>query len=343
MSFSSPYSLRALTFLVALGLTAGSVLAQHATLPPGEAIMFSSPDTDAVATNLSSLSPRPPESLVFGSTVEAPPTLNFNRTPSSAPMSLGAPAVSAPEPSQLQDQLDRRNNWMLMTPAEIYGVTTPEMILGIPERDALGQRKRTTALERYTERQNQMAAPANPYTNAVPTWSSFDKRPDALTGDSGSPDDLVNPLFRSSADKSVFARQNENNSWSKLFSPMASAPMPAPSAARQIDKQNDMERFQQLLTSGSPTAGDTAAPVVRGMKISVPQSPLDSTLGQPAINPAGGSFAPLSDGIGKPAGLPKLPGAWNLSLTSALPSAAWAPQPPPWLSPQPFAVPQRKF
>jgi hypothetical protein len=53
----------------------------------------------------------------------------------------------------------------------------------------------------------------------------------------------------------------------------------------------------------------------------------------------------LNGGIGKPADLPALPSSMGLSYTSSRPAAAWAPQPPPWMSadPQPFAVPQRKF
>jgi len=344
MGFSLAFLKHGLLLAVASGVVLSPVLAQSTLLPPGQAIVFSSPDTATVATNLSSLSPQSSVPADFENAVEAPPTLNFNRTPSGPPMSLGPPVVSSAEESRLQDLLDRRNNWMLLTPAEIYGVTTPEMILGISQRDAFGQRIKTTALERYTERQNQTPAPANPYTNGFPTWNAFDQRPDAansINGGSGGPDGLANPSLNPSPDKSPFAAQNANNSWSKLFG--SSAPAPPPGTAPSIAQQTEMERLKQLLMSGSSSEADSAAPSVRGMKISVPQSPLDSSLGSPAISAVGGSFAPLSEGIGRPGGLPKLPGAWNLSLTSAPPAAAWAPQPPPWLLPQPFAVPQRKF
>jgi len=341
MGFSLAFLKHGLLLAVASGVVLSSARAQSTLLPPGQAILFSSPESATVATNLSSQSPMPAD---FENAVVAPSTLNFDRAPAGPPMSLGPPVVSSAEESRLQDLLDRRNNWMLLTPAEIYGVTTPEMILGISERDAFGQRIKTTALERYTERQNQTPAPANPYTNGFTTWNAFGQRPDvadSINGGLGGPAGLANPSLNPSPDKSPFAAQNANNNWSKLFG--SPAPVPLPGMVPSIAQQTEMERFKQLLMSGSSSEADAAAPSMRGMKIYVPQSPLDSSLGSPAISPVGGSFAPLSEGIGRPAGLPKLPGGWNLSLTSAPPAAAWAPQPPPWLLPQPFAVPQRKF
>jgi hypothetical protein len=106
-----------------------------------------------------------------------------------------------------------------------------------------------------------------------------------------------------------------------------------------------MDRFRQLLNPGSPATAPTATPALGGLKTSLPQTLLGSGLAQPQAARIGASFAPLNSGIGKPADLPKLSGAWGLSYTSTPPAAAWAPQPAPWLSPapQPFVVPQRKF
>ena len=73
----------------------------------------------------------------------------------------------------MQDLSDRRKNWILLTPAEILGATTPEKILGIQEHDAAGQPKNSTAMERYTERQNQMLlANTNAFQNgdSSPAW-----------------------------------------------------------------------------------------------------------------------------------------------------------------------------
>ena len=114
------------------------------------------------------LSPKPPESLDLGDAVQAP-TIQFQRFAPGRAAAIGR-ANGLIRPSRAaQDLLDRRNNWMLLTPAEILGQVTPEKMLGIPERDAFGQRKYSTALERYTERQNQML-PAR--TNALPAGDS---------------------------------------------------------------------------------------------------------------------------------------------------------------------------
>ena len=288
-----------------------------------------------------SLSPKPPESLDFGNTLQAPPSFNFSGPPVDTPLPVGVPVVSPAEALRMQDLLDRRKNWMLLTPAEILGATTPEKILGIQEHDAAGRPKNLTALERYTERQNQ-TPPVNTNTNAFPTWNFSDKQPDtsnSIPGGLGSPDNMAGPLLNPAPDNQTFAGQNENNNWSKLFG------SPSPSPVVILAQQTDMERFRQLLQPGSSSTAAAATPSLSGIKISLPQTALSSGLGQSALTPVGASFTPLNSGIGKPAEMPKLPSIWSLSLTSPPSAAAWAPQPPPWLSPtpQPFAFPQRKF
>ena len=315
--------------------------AQHG----GQPIIFSSPASDGPASQMPSLSPKPPESLDLGDVAQAPLQFNFNDSPLAAPLPSVAPMVSPAEAARAQDLLDRRNNWMLLTPAEILGKATPEKMMGIPERDAFGQRKYPTAMERYTERQNQML-PAK--TNALqmgypsPAWNfPGDRRgaSNSINGGWGNPENLANPLFNSTPDSQILARQNENSGWSKLFGQPAQPPDPNPA------QLTDMDRFRQLLNPGSPATAPTATPALGGLKTSLPQTLLGSGLAQPQAARIGASFAPLNSGIGKPADLPKLSGAWGLSYTSTPPAAAWAPQPAPWLSPapQPFVVPQRKF
>jgi hypothetical protein len=257
------------------------------------------------------------------------------------PLPVVAPVVSHAGALRMQDLLDRRKNWMLLTPAEILGAATPEKILGIQEHDAAGRPKNLTALERYTERQNQ-TPPVNTNTNAFPTWNFSDKQPDTLNsipGGSGSPDNMASSLLNPAPDDQTFAGQNESNNWSKLFG------SPSPSPVVTMAQQTDMDRFRQLLKPGSSSTAAAATPSLSGIKIPLPQTALSSGLGQSALTPVGASFTPLNSGIGKPAEMPKLPSIWSLSLTSPPSAAAWAPQQPPWLSPtpQPFATPQRKF
>ncbi|MGO9587571.1 MAG: hypothetical protein ACLP2Y_15375 [Limisphaerales bacterium] len=342
MGFSLAYLKRVLPLGVAVWVAVFSVQAQRAAPRPGQSILFSSPEGGTVFSNLPSLSPESPESLNFGNTLQAPPTFNFSGpVVDTPPLPMGEPVVSRAEALRMQDLQDRRKNWMLMTPAEILGATTPEKIMGIQEYDAFGRPKNLTALERYTERRNQ-TPPVNANTNTFPTWNFFDKQPDTLTfipGGLGGSNNVAGALFNPAPDNQTFAGQNENNSWSKLFD------SPAPAPAATLPQQLDMERFRRLLNPGSSSTAAAATPSLSGIKISLPQTALSSGIGQSALTPVGASLTPLNSGIGKPAEMPKLPSIWSLSLTSPPSAAAWAPQPPPWLSPtpQPFTAPQRKF
>lgn len=340
MGFSLAYLKRGLPLAAAL-VAVFSVQAQHAAFRPGQSILFSSPESDTVFSNLPSLSPKPPESPDFGNTLQAPPSFNFSGPSVDTPLPVGVPVFSPAEALRMQELLDRRKNWMLLTPAEIIGATTPEKIMGIQERDAAGRPKNLTALERYTERQNQ-TPPVNTNANAFPTWNFSDQQPDtsnSIPGGLGSPNNLAGSLFNPAPDNQIFAGQNGNNNWSKLLS------SPSPSPVVTLAQQTDMDRFRQLLQPSPSSTAAAATPLLSGIKISLPQTALSSGLGQSALTPVGASFTPLNSGIGKPAEMPKLPSIWSLSLTSPPSAAAWAPQPPPWLSPtpQPFAVPQRRF
>jgi hypothetical protein len=322
-----------------------SAQVQFAPLQAGQRIWFSSPKNDTVSSNMPTLSPKPLESPDFKSGSENSLPFDLSGPPDTAPPLSGPLTISPAEQAQAQDLSDRRKNWILMTPAEILGATTPEKILGIKEYDAAGRPKNLTALERYTERQNQMlSANSNAFQNgdSSSTWNfSRDRRdPSGVFGsiDGG----LENPLLNSKSDDRIFARQSQNGDRSKLFD--SPAPLPAPDTAQQMS----MDRFRQLLGSSlspAPAIAPSATPASNDKMFSLPDLSPDVNPGQSSLNPMGASFTSLNSGIGKPAGLPTLPSAWGLSYTSSRPAAAWAPQSPPWMSSdlQPSAVPQRKF
>jgi hypothetical protein len=324
-----------------------SAQVQYAPLQAGQRIWFSTPRSDTVSSNVPTLLPKSLESLDFGNSAQIPLPLDLNGPPAAAPPPPGALMISPAEQAQLQDLSDRRKNWILLTPAEILGATTPEKILGIQEHDAAGQLKNSTALERYTERQNQMlSANTNAFQNvdSSPAWNFSRNRHDQSDVFNPNNGGLENPATTADSplnfgpDNRTLARQNQDGNRSKLFG--SPTPSPTPTAAQQMSR----ERFRQLLGS-SPSPAPAATPSSNDKIFSLPGMSPDIKLGQPSLNPMGTLFTPLNSGIGKPANLPTLQSAWGLSYTSSRPAAAWAPQPPPWMlaDPQPFAIPQRKF
>jgi hypothetical protein len=350
MGFSLAFLKRGLPLAAIAGVVVFSAQAQRPPHRGAQPILFSSPLNNDVVSNTSSLLPQPPQSLDLSEVAEAPAQFNFNRLSPAGPLPSVMQFLSPVAAARERDLLDRRRNWALLTPAEILGAVTPEKMLGITERDAFGQTKYLTAVERYTERQNQLLVLAKTNApqigNESPTWPfSGDRRvgSNSLYGGWGNPESMANPLRNPASDNQYLASPNENRGWSKLFE---STPAPTPLVRGPNTAQTeDMERFRQLLNPGSPSAALGATPALGGLKTSLPQTLLNAGLGQPQPARVGASFTPLSSGIGKPAELPKLPGALGLSYTSSPPAAPWAPQPAPWLSPtpQPFVVPQRKF
>jgi hypothetical protein len=338
---------RGLPLAAIAGAVVFSAQAQGSGIRGGQPILFSSPVGDDVVTNTPALVPRPLESLDLQAATEAPAQFNFNRSSPGTLLPSAVPMLNLAEAGRARDSLDRRRNWALLTPAEILGAVTSEKILGVTERNAFGQPKNLTALERYTERQNQLPSPANTndlsMNDASPAWSlsgSAEGAADSLYGVRGS---LAGPLFNPALNNQLAARSGAGGGWSKLFEP-ASAPaaastplLPGPSPAQA----ESMERFRQLLNPGSLPA---ATPASGGIKTSLPQSLLGSGLDQPPSVRMGAAFAPLNSG-GRPGEMPKLTAAWGLNYTSTPPASVWAPQPAPWTSPnsQPFAAPQRKF
>jgi hypothetical protein len=343
MGFILAYLKRGLPFAALASAAAVFVQAQGAETRQGQPILFSSPVSDDVATNdMPSLSPKPPEAADLEGIAHAPENFNLNLGGESAPLPMG-PGFSG-ETAQEQD---RRRNWTLLTPAEILGAATPEKMMGIPERNAFGQPKNLTAWERYTERQNLLQLKLSK-TNALlsgdssSVWNlSGDSYgvSNSISGGWRNPEAMANPLFNPTSDRQTLNRQGEINAWSRLFSQPPSLPDP------NLTQQADMDRFRQLLNPGSPSLTPAATSASDGLKTSLPQTMLGTSLDDSSPPRIGASFTPLSSGFSKPPELPQLPKAWNVGYTSTPPAAAWSPQQAPWLAPgpQPFVAPQRRF
>ncbi len=327
-------------------LAAGwSSLALAQAASSGQAIQFSSPGGTDDAAESPSLTSKAVPLADFSGAPQSSSVFNF-RPPATAE-ALPRPQIFPPS-QRARDLADQKKNWVLMTPAEILGVKTPEQMMGVPERDAAGQEKRLTPLERYWERQN---APRAAGTNGFqpdgglgrisfmddqnsPATAGAMNAPTARTMDSKS---IWNKLLNNNPDVDA-GGQNEGGVWQKLLgASLPSPPATAPTPARLAEQ----ERFRQLLGGASPAA--TAAPA-RAF-FSSPDFSADPILGELKVNPAGASYAPLSSGIGVPKGVLSLPGITTPSRASAAATPSLMPQNPPWVmsGPELFTPPQRKF
>jgi hypothetical protein len=338
-----PTNLRRGPLLV--GVAVAMVLPIHAQ-QGGEAIIFSSPVGSVVSSNLTRLSAPVDVPDTFQAT---PSGLDVNLPSGEAPPLATVPsAVSISEGQQLQNLLNPKKDWTLMTPAEIIGVTSPEKILQVPERDAMGLRDNPNTLERFTERQSRsQVAATNDFSpdNSDSAWRFSRNRslqpdantPNLVSDNLGSIPTSLSQLFNNAPQRDDnFASQNAG---AYLWKPMGSSPLPAPDSAQPTE----MDQFKQLLGADPPTPVET--PAARSSSGASFSSSSDDNFGQPMVNPVGASYIPLTSGISTPTGLTPLPTITGQNSIQPAITPAWTPQAPPWMSqgPQPFVIPQRKF
>ena len=238
---------------------------------------------------------------------------------------------------------------MLLTPAEILGAATPEKMMGITERDAFGQPRNLTAMERYTERQNQMqlslaktnALQAGDSSSAWNYSSDSFGVSNSFRGEWRNPEAMASPLFQFHPGPADTGPAKRKQRLVKIVQPTGNDAGPQPVAARGQGHGAVPTVAQSGFIVRHPHGN-----VFSGRLKDLPAENAAGFQSGPALpKPVGASFTPLSSGISKPPDLPKLPTAWSLSYTSTPPAAAWAPQQAPWLTPgpQPFVAPQRKF
>ena len=321
-------------------MATGAMALSAAAQPSGQDIIFSSPKADDSQAVTPSLTPQNSELPTLPSTLLAPVPAFPSRPPPGD--RLRPPSVNSSEQQRLRQLQAERRNWTLMTPAEIFGVTTTEKLLQPPERDAFGREKKTTQLERYLERENQARAGlTNGWRSdrANSPWGcSRDEdnaRPFARRLDgTADPAQNLNRFLDSQQNKNASVSDNGNPD-GNIFDAFAQKK----ATKEKLEQQATMVRFRQMLQPGSePSPSSRYFPV--------PKVIVDPNITQPEFvpNPAGASFKPLISDIGRPAGLTPLPGVVTPHLQPVV-IPSWKPQPPPWLSqsPQPTAFPQQKF
>jgi hypothetical protein len=323
-----------LVAILAAALSAGAQ-------PAGQAIIFSSPQNTNASASTPSLSPPTPDQPNFADELQAPKLLLQSQLPAQ-PLPLSQPqGISPAGQERMKQWREDQKNWALMTPEEIFGMTSPET-------NATGLEKNQTQFERYLERQKRsQTSDTNSLRNDRPNspWDFSRDQPNAnpFGSDNPEPGNAGPGLSRFLAgdqENRAATNQNENSGWN-LFGTSPASPATKPDLVQQAA----MERFRQLLVPSSVAVVE-ATPSPNSSFFPSPKLTPDPNFTQPNFvpNPAGASFTPLASGIGRPTGLTPLPGIMMPNLPSvAVP--AWMPQPAPWLSqgPQLFTIPQRKF
>jgi len=310
----------------------------------GQAIIFSTPATDAEPPGKSSPASVSSQPGTLPGTLQAPAQLFDLSPPGDSPPLPAAPGVSAQQ-LRMQKFLKERKNWIFMTPEEILGGASTEKMLEPPERDALGREKNPTPLERFLQRESRLR---NGLTNsptgdrAGSSWnlardSDNPNRPDDRRNNSADAARSLSQVMSGQRQRETPADQNGNSSWEAY-----SRPLPPATTKPDPEQVAAMERFRQLF---NPSPGEAAQPSGDSQFGSMPKLAVDPFLTPPDFvpNPAGASFTPLSSGIARPTGLTPLPGAVT-SLLPPVPVPSWKVQPPPWLlqGPQPFVIPKQK-
>lgn len=335
MNFRSA-NLKLRLFAGALSAAVLSAVAQNDAPQPGQPIIFSAPQNGGVPSAAPSTSP---DNSAEQNPRNMPPAVFDFNIPADAPQP-GPQPVSPAERLRLQKLQEARNNWMLMTPAEILGVTTPEKILETPEQRAAAEK--LTAMDRYLARQQQSKSPAA-FTNnwqswnSAPSWGDLRNRENSTPSDlergggSEKPQSLLDRIMNGARDDRTAEEQSPTYGWDSF-----SAPLTLP-VQKPVQPATAFNNYLEQAVAQSD-----AAKVSSGNKfLSIPL-PDPNLEPQPVVNLNGASFTPLSSGIGRPQGLTPLPSLIPPPIVQPVAQTSLA---PPWLStvPQPFVIPQRKF
>ena len=254
------------------------------------------------------------------------------------------PLRPANNDASVQDALNRRKNWTLLTPEQILGIQTPEEILGVANKT---DEKKLSLEEQYLLRESRTASLTTTNGRAGPAfWSQTGA---ANPFDDSNKNDENNPLhqsqqqtelgMRSAPGTKYFnqllnslgseAKPDDKNSspWSSGFG-QPTAPKPTP------EQVADMENFRALMEPRSPP-DQTPAPT----RFSVVTAPTPDPFLQPepVVNPAGRAVAPLDNLFSRPTGIKPLPGISTPPPRPAATRPSWQAQLPPWMTTGPQA------
>lgn len=324
--------------MLALG---SSLEAQQSGMGAGKPIVFSAPDASTSAGTTAPESETPMRKIKDPIQV---PAHGFGMSDLDSAM----PLPIMPERPPAKSERDTSKDWVFMTPAEILGVATPKKMLGIPDRDAAGNRKELTPQERFMARLNQAQSgatnssasgdsdtPLSSYDGrntpgVFSPWDSSKPSDGKLGSSSGLLGSLLNNALKNSLPNNDFgAGQNGNSDWDKLTG--STKPMADFSPAQK----STMDQFREMLNANPATTpiGASASPGFN------PQPAPAFNFTPTTPNVFGGVAVPLTSGAGQPSTMPKMPTLYNQPVAQ--------PVIPSWkiaaTTPDPFTQPKRKF
>jgi len=255
-----------------------------------------------------------------------------------------------PHDPAVQEALNKRKNWTLLTPEEILGIQTPEQVLGI---SADKNKTKLTLEEKFLQRQIK-TGPTNGIGRADSPFSKDDNNPftqnsrnredrDVFSRDSARQLDergdssltrLLDHLNKNKTaqDPYSISARRENSPWASDFANPTTPP-------RSSDQLSSMERFRAMLEpppSAQPAGSTARFPTT---PITKPDSYLQP---QPKINPNGRTVTSLEDNSSRPTGITPLPGVTGSTPITAPKRPEWQAQLPPWLVNKPQTIDQKR-
>lgn len=332
-------------------LGVAALLPAALTAPAQQTIQFTKPSDPDLAGKANSFMPPASANRNAASAFNAPSPMFGSRTPTAAFDVLpGSPNRNADaaiaNARQWQKILENKKNWTLRTPEENLGIPTPEEILGIPDPK---NDPKLSLEERFLQRLDARSAAAvtNGYHRPENAYWRNDAvkdplhPPDARSpfaenfgGTAPGPAKNLNSLFSLNPNAMPGANQKPDSAWANPFNLPEPLPKPTP------EQLAGMDRFRAMM---EPTAPEKTPEPSRYSYQPPVATPDPNMQVLPAFNPAGRSFTPLENNIGRPTGLAPL-----TAITGARPAPPKKTplvQLPPWLStsPQPFTPVQRQY
>lgn len=327
-SHCSNFTLALAAHLLAAGVAGADepiVFSKPANLPTEQANSF----MDQVPHRMSDASAAP--TPIFGR-----PGASFDQLPGAQP----APQFTMQQLRQLQKNLDEKKNWTLLTPEEILGVPTAAKILGLPDPNNDGLSVQERYLRRQ-ERQRNFAA-----TNSLRAAGSFAASDNPFRKpNSGQPpfgQNAPNNYFGQAANSLTPAAEDAAAKAGGTFWKSAFNPQPSVLNKSDLEAVAAMERARAMMEP-PPAVKPVATAIYK------PATPVrdPNMQAMQAYNPAGNSFRPVQDTVGRPTGILPLPTVTGFRTQTSVPEKR---KPlvnlPPWLADDekpPTGPPVRKF